>query len=205
LLENLEHEIFMLSEKQIKQTKTVIKFNKENARQIAVSQKEAVTLAVQDLKGILAGGVAVTAVQEEPDFAEDIVIAVEEPDSAEDLVAVEELLPEEPVIIGETQEVELPEFLTPEDVGLSEEDIMIMDTEQEEEPELPPIEDIVLDDFMLDESQDLTELLETAQEEEPLVEEPIQEAAPESPVINSDPNAMMTPEDIAKLIASMGQ
>ena len=49
-IENLEHEIYMLSEKQLTQTKTVIRFNKENARQLALSQKEAVEKAVQELK-----------------------------------------------------------------------------------------------------------------------------------------------------------
>ena len=49
-IENLEHEIYMLSEKQLAQTKTVIRFNKENARQIALNEKEVVEKAVQELK-----------------------------------------------------------------------------------------------------------------------------------------------------------
>ena len=49
-IENLEHEIYMLSEKQANQTKSIIKFNKENARQLAISERETLEYVMLELK-----------------------------------------------------------------------------------------------------------------------------------------------------------
>ena len=49
-IENLEHEIYMLSEKQVNQAKSIIKYNKENARQLAISERETLEYVMQEIK-----------------------------------------------------------------------------------------------------------------------------------------------------------
>ena len=49
-IENVEHEIYLLSEKQINQAKSIIKYNKENARQLAISERETLEYVMSELK-----------------------------------------------------------------------------------------------------------------------------------------------------------
>lgn len=56
--ELLERELTMLAEQQLKQTTALIKYNKENARQMAVSQRETLELAVRELKKALENNLA---------------------------------------------------------------------------------------------------------------------------------------------------
>ena len=49
-IKQLKSEISSLSEQQTVQTKTVVKYNKENAKQIALSEKKVLQQAVNDLK-----------------------------------------------------------------------------------------------------------------------------------------------------------
>ena len=261
LMENIENEIYMLSEKQVTQTKAVIKYNKENARQIALSGRD----AIKELKESLTGGVVVAATKENvpEDIFEESVVELPEEIFEEAIVELPEEIFEEPVVelpeeifeepvvesqeevfeesvielpddvavdlpetedmsvgeeigfmdvelpedlLGEIEAVEMPEDLLGEiEAAEMPEDLFaeIEIAEEEEEPELPPIEDIVLDDLLFDEpiaveEEIIPELM--VEEEASVADEP---AA--APALSSDPNAMMTPDDIAKLIASMGQ
>ena len=167
-LKSLEDEISSLSEKQLVQTKMIVKYNKENARQVALSEKKVVEQAVNELREIMMSGVLVSSSS---------VNEVKVP-------LVDELSKEEKMVIPE-QVVELPnaeEMVIPEQVvELPKVEEMVM---PEEIPELPAMEDFdlpILDDIIIP-------------EEQPVVAEPVA----------SDPNKMMTPDDIAKLLASMG-
>lgn len=236
-IKSLENEISSLSEKEMFQTKTVVKYNKENARQLALNEKKVVEQAVKELKeamGEVAGRTVVASLAAATEEAkvpvvEDIVIPevatempvtenivvpeipvelpvtvdVEIPQVVTDLPKVEDIVvPEIPVELPVTVDVEMPEVVTDlpkiEDIVVPEiptelpmmEDLEILEAEIElpkvkemEIPELPPMEDLdlpVLDDIVV--------------EEEPLA--PL--------AVDSDPNKIMTPDDIAKLLASMG-
>lgn len=223
-IENLEHEIYMLSEKQVNQAKSIIKFNKENARQMAISERETLEYVMMELKKTIEDNYSrpvpernvpvVKSVNEEelpmaqPLAEEPAESSVLEEVLEEDLFAVSDLpgddefvmpelpvMEEAPVMVEETpveetlaEDIEIPEM--PEDIDLSELfDIPeLMDVPEEETTE----EDIPA-----------TEVLE---EPLPVVEEKQEEPAP-NPLagLTADPNAMMSPEDIAKLLEAMGQ
>ncbi len=226
-IENLEHEIYMLSEKQMNQAKSIIKFNKENARQLAISERETLEYVMTELKkaieektyqaapeAMAAATVSAASMLEEvseaelfevEDFAgdeEEVVI----PDLPEPEPVIEDLiLPEEPA----AEEIEIPDL--PEDIDLSELfDIPELFENPEETPgealadalAEPAVEDIVIPEAVEEVTENVLE------EAVSMVEETPEEAAPApDPLagLSGDPNAMMTPEDIAKLLASMGQ
>lgn len=139
-INNLEHEIYLLSEKQVNQAKSIIKFNKENARQLAINERETLEYVMTELKKAIEKKTSRVA----EDFAEEAF--------AEEAFAEEEVLE------------------VPEDFDLA----ALLDREEETES-VPEAE------------------AESLPEEEPLAG------------VSSDPNAMMTPEDIAKLLEAMGQ
>lgn len=136
-LEDVRHEVYLLSEKQVTQTKSIIKYNKENARQLAISERETLEYILQELK-------------EKP---------------ALEAVAEDELLQVSNLVADE-------EYIEPE-ISLTE-----SEPELVEEPVQEPAVEIGLE------------------------EAPVEESEPASAM---DANAMMTPEEIAKLLASMGQ
>jgi len=259
-MENMEQAIIMLSEKQSNQTKSVIKFNKENARQLAISERETLEYVMMELKNAIENNPGATVVRavaedvlpaampEEPvpatpmveEAAPEVsvmeleevgdeelfevsdlpgddeyiipeVSAVEETPAIEDIPVPEEIIAEEPVMedifaeekqgsvyepsveepVAEepTEEFEIPDM--PDDIDLSAlfED-MAAGAMEETAEEIPAIEDIPVPE-------------EIVAEEEP---EPASEPAADPLAgLSGDPNAMMTPEDIAKLLASMGQ
>ena len=234
-IENLEHEIYMLSEKQVNQAKSIIKFNKENARQLAISERETLEHVMQELKKaienhavVIPDGVAVASAE---------TATVLEEVSQEELFTVSDLPGDDEYVVPEMPEVPEPieklaetapvqEEIPVEEIAVVEENSPM---EEMELPEMP--EDIDLTQLF-----DIPELNETPAEEAvfpempadieiPVPEEPISEPAsiqvePEpQPVsepepapaadplagLSSDPNAMMSPEDIAKLLAAMGQ
>ena len=223
-IENLEHEIYMLSEKQVNQAKSIIKFNKENARQLAISERETLEHVMQELKKTIednAGAVAVktyeeTAVEEEPLFtgfeqlpeeesAEAVTAALEEV-SEDELFEVSDLpgddeytMPELPVpdaepVAEESQAEEIPEeFILPEmPVEIPDISDTIEIPEMPADIEIPMPEDIIAEPVV---------------EPEPVAEEtpaPAPAADPLAGLSSSDPGAMMTPEDIAKLLEAMG-
>lgn len=52
-LGDVQHEVYLFSEKQINQTKSIIKFNKENARQLAISERETLEYVMHELKEVI--------------------------------------------------------------------------------------------------------------------------------------------------------
>lgn len=267
-MENMEQAIFTLSDKQANQAKSVIKFNKENARQLAISERETLEYVMVELKKAIednAGAVGVRMpsveavatesmeeqvpevlvtdepeaeistlpmeevsneelfevsdlpgdeeytipdipVVEEPVLEESVLEEPVEEFLAEDLLVeeplveeplVEELLVEEPFIEEPSiEELEIPDM--PDDIDLSAlfEDMAASALEENTEeplPDFPTLENLPIPEDIVP----LEEAAEPAPAEEP--------AADPLAGLSGDPNAMMTPEDIAKLLASMGQ
>lgn len=237
-IENLEHEIYMLSEKQVNQAKSIIKFNKENARQLAISERETLEHVMLELKkAIEDNAVAIPAgvvLSEAENPTVQQTIAVEEPVkeaaaaleevSEADLFNVSELPGNEEYVVPEIPAVPVAEPV--EEVAVPEE-IPVMEIPAVEIPpveeNVPAVEEMEIpeipEDIDLTELFDIPELEETLENiEVSLAEEPVAEVVPEpQPVsepepaadpmagLSSDPNAMMSPEDIAKLLAAMGQ
>jgi len=227
-IENLEHEIYMLSEKQVNQTKSVIKFNKENARQLAISERETLEYVMLELKKAIednAGGAVVREeLQDEPDisayFAQEPEAVIPEPVPEAAPKIVPEAMPEvqlEEVALEDLVQVsdlagdeELAVPVMPEPVEAVPEEIAPIVTEpQTEEFDIPEIPE----DIDLSELFDIPELMEEnipapepVEEPAPVAEEKAEEPASDPLAgLGGDPNAMMTPEDIAKLLEAMGQ
>jgi len=238
-LENLEHEIYMLSEKQINQTKSVIKFNKENARQMAISERETLEYVMMEIKKAIEDNAGVTEVrsvaQGSTKAPETVFAASEEPvmqpDVMVDMAALEEVAESELFEVSDLPDDE--EFVMPDLPALEDIPDVV-----EEEPDIPEIsddldlsalfedmaeaatenfaEEMLIAEEIAEEAVPIAEevavetvpVVEEAVEEVPVPKELAEEAAPAvEPLagLGGDPNAMMTPEDIAKLLASMGQ
>ena len=215
-IENLEHEIYMLSEKQENQAKSIIKFNKENARQLAISERETLEYVMLELKKAIEdnsnaeGSVAETLVEE---YAEGMAEQLEPTLSVLEEVAEEELL--EVADLSGDDEFVMPDLdaLLGEAAPVAEDIVAIEDMPTVED--MPVIEDIpVVEDMPAIEDIPTVEDMPVIEdipaiEDIPVTEEipaPVEEPAPDPLAgLSSDPNAMMTPEDIAKLLASMGQ
>jgi len=226
-IENVEHEIYLLSEKQVNQAKSIIKYNKENARQLAISERETLEYVMSELKKAIednAGAVAVKNVENaDPDFdtsflgAEETVAPVLEEVSEAELFEVSDLPADEEFV--------LPDLPAPEEIPDKLEEAAIEEpvTEEpsleallsEEIPDIPEIpDDLDLSALFEDIAEAAAEesALAPAEEESvsapaepaPAVEEPAHAADPLAG-LSADPNAMMTPEDIAKLLEAMGQ
>lgn len=217
-IESIENAIYMLSEKQENQTKSIIKYNKENARQLAISERETLEYIMSELKGAIennAGAGVVretfTKTAEEPLFVEEpVIMPVLEEVSEEELFEVSDLVGDDEIVMPEEVQAVTPEA-PPEEI-LEEP----LQEELSEIPELP-------EDFDITELFDIPELNDIPAEEP--AEEPVTETVTEEPVAvaeepkqeetalnnplaglaGGDPNAMMTPEDIAKLLEAMGQ
>ena len=179
-IDTLRNELHQLSEKQTNQTKTIIKYNKENARQLAINERETLEYVMAELKKAIednAGAVAVNAVSEPAPVFEEV--------SGAELFEVHDLPADE-------------EFVMP-DFPATEELLAAETSESNDDLDLSAL---------------FADLAEGAMEEEmpaepaPVVEEKAEEPAPANDPLagfGSDPNAMMTPEDIAKLLEAMGQ
>lgn len=193
-IENVEHEIYLLSEKQVNQAKSIIKYNKENARQLAISERETLEYVMSELKKAIADNAGVVAVKnavdEEPDFdtsflgAEETAAPVLEEVSEAELFEVSELPADEELV--------LPDFPAPEEI-----------------PEIPEVPDdldlsALFDDIAEAAAEEIAPATPTPVVEEIAAEEPAPAADPLAG-LSADPNAMMTPEDIAKLLEAMGQ
>lgn len=215
-IENLEHEIYMLSEKQANQAKTIIKFNKENARQLAISERETLEYVMIELKKAIednAGAVAGKAVREENLFEEEL-FAAETPVAEEEAAPVlEEVSGAELFEVSDLpddEELVIPDLPAPEEIP-----DRLEDTVEELPIEELPVEEIQAEDIPeIPDDLDLSALFEDIAEaavEESMPADTIpvaEETAPaEDPLagFGADPNAMMTPEDIAKLLEAMGQ
>lgn len=232
-VENLENVIFTLSEKQVAQAKSIIKYNKENARQLAISERETLEHVMQELKqaiednagGFVAGAVTEKAASALEEVSEEELFAVSDLPGDEEYVMPELPVPEaEPVVVPEpVEEIPMPEAAPVEEIPMPEA-IPAEETPVAENisiPELP-------EDIDLSEIFDIPELEDVPAEEEivipempadieiPVPEEIVPEPQPEpEPVpapatdpmagLSSDPGAMMSPEDIAKLLEAMGR
>lgn len=225
-IENLEHEIYMLSEKQANQTKTIIKFNKENARQLAINERETLEYVMTELKKAIeknTGAVEVTAEEEAPfieaplfdaEGAEPVLQEVSETE----LLKVTDLPSDEEFVVPDLPDPdEIPDRLeeSPAEETFAEEIIAEETMAEEFVSEEPSLEDLISSDIPeIPDDLDLSALFEDIAEaaaEESMTEEPAPEkeekaqAADSTADIGADPNAMMTPEDIAKLLEAMGQ
>ena len=179
--ENLENSLFSLSEKQANQTKSIIKFNKENARQLAISERETLEYVMLELKKAIedtAEAIPVKTVDKTEPVLESVPVLEEV--TGEELIEVSELPADDEFVV--------PDFPVEEDVSdeldltALFEDIAEAAAEESKPAEVTPVEEI---------------------KEEP-AEEPVVAADPLAG-LGADPNAMMTPEDIAKLLEAMGQ
>lgn len=195
-IENVEHEIYLLSEKQINQAKSIIKYNKENARQLAISERETLEYVMSELKKAIednAGAVAVKSAEDAaPDFdtsflgAEETAAPVLEEVSEAELFEVSDLPADEEFV--------LPDLPAPQEIP----------DKLEEIPDIPEIpDDLDLSALFEDIAEAAAEEIAPA-EPAPAAEEPVPAADPLAG-LSADPNAMMTPEDIAKLLEAMGQ
>ena len=88
--EAMENALFVLSEKQANQTKSIIKFNKENARQLAISERETLEYVMLELKNSIEenGGGTTRIPAPAP-------VAILEEVTGEDLFEVEEFEPDD--------------------------------------------------------------------------------------------------------------
>lgn len=196
-LGDVQHEVYLLSEKQISQTKSIIKYNKENARQLAISERETLEYVLQELK-------------EKPAFETvtgDELLQVSDLVSDEEYIEPETMLSEaepepdmegveEPAMKPETETLNVEEpvaEISPDEVPVEELEI----------PELPD----ALDLSALFDIPELDEEAPAEKTEEVHAEADTEEmpAEAQEPAPAADPNAMMTPEEIAKLLASMGK
>lgn len=194
--ETMENTLFMLSERQSNQTKSIIKFNKENARQLAISERETLEYIMLELKNAIeenSGGTmrlpASAPVPALEDLTDEELFEVEEFEPDDEFPASAPVAPiEEPPVS------EIPAELAP----LFEEDPFaeVATSEEMEIPELP-------DDLDISQLFDIPELEEETVPAVPEEETAVAANPPES--MAADPNAMMTPEDIAKLLEAMGQ
>ena len=233
-IKSLGNEISALAEKQVIQTKMVVKYNKENAKQVALNEKKVIGQAVNELKEVMKSGMVVTSsvasvdevnvpVVEEMVIPEEVVELpkVEEiviPEQVVELPKVEEIvIPEQVVELPNAEEIVIPEqvvelpkveeMVVPEEVELPKVEEMVV---SEEAVEFPSVEEMVIPEEIVR----LPELEEIGISEEiPLMEDfdlpvlddiVVPEEKPVASAVDSDPNKMMTPDDIAKLLASMG-
>lgn len=190
----------------------------DSMRELQESLKSEFAKAVSDLKGMQFAAAAVPAAVPEPAATPENMILPKE----EELPLIEEETPEEPILEeGLTDAFSLTEDLTlPEEPILGEEIPLIEEEMPEEQPEegLSDGLDLGLDlDFGLDLGVDAGQ---EAAEEEPILEpEPTPEPVPTpAPIAESeptpkpaaapapglsDPHKMMTPDEIAALLANM--
>ena len=259
-MEKLEREIRVFSGKQENQAKTIIKYNKENARQLALSERDTLMRVMQELKKAIehnAGSVATkeapvaAAVMEEVSDAE--LFEVSELPADEEMVSVQEesmmgmpsldelITAEEPEVSGEpdlsslfagmTEEEEVPAMEEPimedlfaaeipEETEAAEDlDLSSLFAGMAEEEEVPAMAESMMEDLFAAEIPETSEtpefsdeldlsslFAEMEKEQMPVLaaEEPAKAANDPLAGFGSDPNAMMTPEDIAKLLEAMG-
>lgn len=190
-IENVEHEIYLLSEKQINQAKSIIKYNKENARQLAISERETLEYVMSELKKAIennAGAVSVKTVEEATPVLEEV--------SGAELFEVSDLPADEEFV--------LPDLPAPEEIPDRLEEPAIEKTVTEE----PSLEDLLSAEIPeVPDDLDLSALFEDIAEAAAEENAPAEPAPAVDPLagLSADPNAMMTPEDIAKLLEAMGQ
>lgn len=201
----LEKAIERMAEQQMSDHKALVKYNKENARQMAINERETlehikneILKELKDgknketelLQSVLEKGITVGAVSAEAVSAK---VTEDLPEEESDFVLPELMVPE----MDMTEDV-IPDFAMPE---MEEPELAIPEME-ELEFVMPEIEE---PEFEIPELI-LPELPEVETEPAPTAAEDTSEDAlgALSGVDLSDPNATLTPEDIAKLFAAAG-
>ncbi len=228
--------------------KTMIKFNKENARQIALSEKATLEEIAMRLPG---GGKRIEIAPEVPDdYVPDTSYFTEDEDEDISIENLDDMFPTETEEEEIEPEVSEPEesfaSLIPEEELLNEEDIVesndeidisaafdkYVSGEDEAADTAPVIEDVPVEEDVIEaEAEEITEEVPEVPEEEipeiseedfndlaasldsALFEESEPESVPEAepeavpasePEVDlSNPNANLSPEDIAKLFATV--
>lgn len=229
-ISTIETSIEKLVTEQTAGVKTLVKYNKENARQLAINERDSISelkKGIQDSLGKYAAELenAIRESMEElPNKAavlpqmlpqETVVTAEAAAAIAEPETTVAEDLTEEPVIdepiMEETVSEPVPEpaeeELQPAELEKLMEEISLPEPSElsAEEPVLPITEPIFDPNAPLD-PEDIAKLFAAAEQaEEPAAEivPPTEEPAPPVDEPALDPNAPLSPEDIAKLFASM--
>ena len=189
-ISRLESAIEQMAEQQAENHKAMVRYNKENARQMAINERETLehamsvivkkmeegkTKELEVLQSILEKGISVSEAtpvseqaeefEETPDFLKEF--GIEQDSSIEDFVA------------GLSEEGYAEEFFYPET----------------EEPEEEPVEEDFIPELLLPETETVTA------EPEDVSADALGAA---TGVDLSDPNAALSPEDIAKLFAAAG-
>ena len=219
-IKSLEDELSSLAEKQLIQTKMIVKYNKENAKQVALSEKKVVEQAVKELREVMMSGVLIASADEEKT---PVVNEMTIPEETIEFVKEEEVvIPEETIEFPKVEEMVIPEEVIElpkeEEVVIPEEVIELPKEEEviipEETIEFPKIEEMVIPEEVIELPKEEEVVIPEEVSELPVMEDfdlpilddiVIPEEKPIAPApVDSDPNKMMTPDDIAKLLASMG-
>lgn len=249
-LASLEEKISELIKSQDNAVKTLVLYNKENAKQMALSEREELGRLREELAQMNQGGTqgsssqVVDAIKEMSrrlyeevhETGEAVLSELESTvDSLEEMkelmkgtggmpVAVSQDVPRMPVMTPEMEETteDLAEELFPEaDAFLPEEEVLfeepvsLEEPEEQSEPETVEVSPISDDPNRMLSADDIAALFAAAEQEEPVAEEePIAEEVPvkknpedalaSSGVDLSDPNKTLSPDDIAALIAALG-
>lgn len=222
----IESSLEKLAAEQASGIKTLVKYNKENARQLAINERDSLSdlkkgiqdslgkhaaeleAAVRESIADLSNKITVSSqtLPQETVIAAEAAAAVAEPEA---MAVAEEIVPEE-ILTGETA----AEEITPEAEELQLEELQPAEFEEPaEEPVQPiaePITEPISDPNAPLSPDDIAKLFAAAEQAEAPAEETVP-PAPEpaktpaaEPAPAFDPNAPLSPEDIAKLFASMG-
>ncbi len=158
-IERLENEMGTLAEKQIEQTKTLIKYNKENVRQLAISERETLEHVMHELK---------KAIEEHPGVA---VMGAAAQEALVQQTPEEEFAAEEFIIdeIPESELFEMPETLL-DDEGIETEELPEHMPGNEIFFEEPPAEEVTIEEpeFILPEEPEA----QLSEESENVLSEP---------------------------------
>lgn len=219
--ELLERELTMLAEQQLKQTTALIKYNKENARQMAVSQRDTLELAVRELKKALENSSAGQTTSS--DAAVDVEaialaaakMAAEKTVHKANTVVWEEDAPE--TSIG-SDEAATPEFIDIPDIVDTVEASETIDSSEipdvVETPDIidiPDISDVMGTSNMRDirniDISNIPDVVEKSDKRDipDVTDTPAaNKSAGFSSEEPSDSDDMMTPDEIARLLEAMG-
>ena len=181
----LEAAIERMAEEQAANHKAMVRYNKENARQMAINERE----TLEHVMSIL-----VKKMEEGKNKELEVLQELLEKGIAVAPAGVAEELPEE--LFAEEFE-ETPDFLKEFGIEPDSEIESIMAGLTEEVSEEEPIEEEFVPEIFIPET-------ETVTEEQPEVDVSVDSLGAATGVDLSDPNAALSPEDIAKLFAAAG-
>ena len=198
----IESTIERLIAEQASGIKTLVKYNKENARQLAINERD----SISELKKGIQDSFGKYTVELKAAFQESI----------EDLSNKTAILPQTPpqetvataeaaVAATEPETIEITEALAEEPTIEEITEETLSEAEELQLEELYPTEfEEPAEEIILPETETPDPIIEEVPSEPEPIEFPAEE--PIEPITEpiSDPNAPLSPEDIAKLFASMG-